>query len=153
MGILSKLLLALLAQIYLACAEVLTVAEQKDLFKLLKYNSESILMDIKNNFDNYGEISGNPHFDVKNVKDSLKILQESNVDYELRTTLVAHYHTEENIKKMANELAGESTLYLQKFKDCETCIKSNLEAVPKTQAEEFQKILSKKIKNVILRGY
>lgn len=112
-----------------------------------------VAMDIKNNFSNYGEISGNPHFDVKNVKDSLKILQESNVDYELRTTLVAHYHTEENIKKMANELAGESTLYLQKFKDCETCIKSNLEAVPKTQAEEFQKILSKKIKNVILRGY
>ena len=112
-----------------------------------------VAMDIKNNFASYGEISGNPNFDVNRVKQSLKILQESNVEYELRTTLVAHYHTEENIKKMANELAGEKTLYLQQFKDCETCIKSNLEAVPKSQAEEFQKILSKKIKNVILRGY
>ena len=112
-----------------------------------------VAMDIKNNFSNYGEISGNPHFDVNKVRESLQILQESNIEYELRTTLVAHYHTEENIQKMANELAGESTLYLQKFKDCETCIKSNLEAVPKTQAEEFQKILSKKIKNVFLRGY
>ena len=110
-------------------------------------------MDIKNNFSSYGEISGNPNFDVNRVKESLKILQESNVEYELRTTLVAHYHTEDNIKKMANELAGTNTLYLQQFKDCETCIKSNLEAVPKSQAEEFQKILSKKIKNVILRGY
>lgn len=112
-----------------------------------------VAMDIKNNFSSYGEISGNPNFDVNKVKESLKILQTSNVEYELRTTLVAHYHTEENIKKMANELAGESTLYLQQFKDCETCIKSNLEPVPKSQAEEFQKILSKKIKNVILRGY
>lgn len=112
-----------------------------------------VAMDIKNNFSSYGEISGNPNFDVNRVKESLKILQESNVEYELRTTLVAHYHTEENIKKMANELAGEKLLYLQKFKDCDTCIKSNLEAVPKSQAEEFQKILSKKIENVILRGY
>ena len=54
---------------------------------------------------------------------------------------------------MANELAGEELLYLQMFKNCDTCIKSNLEAVPKSEAEEFQKILSKKIKNVVLRGY
>ena len=86
-------------------------------------------------------------------KEAGKILKESGVEYELRTTLVAYYHSEENIKKMANELAGENLLYLQMFKDCDTCIKSNLEAVPKSQAEEFQKILSKKIKNVVLRGY
>lgn len=112
-----------------------------------------VAMDIKNNFDSYGEISGNLNFDFNKIKESLKILRESNVEYELRTTLVAHYHTEENIKKMANELSGENLLYLQKFKDCETCIKSNLEAIPKSVAEDFQKILSKKIKNVILRGY
>ena len=117
--------------------------------KLLDY----VAMDIKNNFASYGEIIGNPNFNVSSVKTSLKILQESKVPYELRTTLVAYYHTEDNIKKMANELAGENILYLQKFKDCETCIKSNLEAVPKSQAEEFQKILQKKIKNVELRGY
>ena len=117
--------------------------------KLLDY----VAMDIKNNFADYGEISGNLTFDVKKIKESLNILRESNVEYELRTTLVAHYHSEENIKKMANELAGENVLYLQMFKNCDTCIKSNLEAVPKSQAEEFQKILSKKIKNVILRGY
>ena len=112
-----------------------------------------VAMDIKNNFADYGEISGNLTFDINKIKESLKILRESNVEYELRTTLVAYYHTEENIKKMANELAGENLLYLQMFKDCDTCIKSNLEAVPKSQAEEFQKILSKKIKNVVLRGY
>lgn len=112
-----------------------------------------VAMDIKNNFEDYGEISGNLTFDINKIKESLKILRESNVEYELRTTLVAYYHTEENIKKMTDELAGENLLYLQMFKDCDTCIKSNLEAVPKSQAEEFQKILSKKIKNVILRGY
>ena len=112
-----------------------------------------VAMDIKNNFSDYGEIAGTPNFDANKIKESLQILRDSNVEYELRTTLVAHYHSEENIKKMANELAGENILYLQKFKDCDTCIKSNLEAVPKSEAEEFQKILSKKIKNVILRGY
>ena len=117
--------------------------------KLLDY----VAMDIKNNFGDYGEIIGNPNFNVSSIKESLKILQEHKVPYELRTTLVAHYHTEENIKKMANELAGENVLYLQQFKNCETCIKSNLEAVPKSQAMEFQKILAKKIKNVELRGY
>ena len=117
--------------------------------KLIDY----VAMDIKNNFADSGEIAGNPTFDFNKIKESLKILRESNIEYELRTTLVAHYHSEENIKKMANELAGENILYLQKFKNCDTCIKSNLEAVPKSEAEEFQKILSKRIKNVILRGY
>lgn len=112
-----------------------------------------VAMDIKNNFADYGEISGNLTFDFDKIKESLEILRNSNVEYELRTTLVAHYHSEDNIKKMANELAGEKLLYLQKFKNCDTCIKSNLEAIPKSQAEEFQKILAKKIKNVILRGY
>ncbi len=117
--------------------------------KLLDY----VAMDIKNNFADYGEIAGVPNLNADKIKQSLEILHQSGVEYELRTTLVAHYHTEENIKKMANELAGQNILYLQKFKDCETCIKSNLEPVPKSEAENFQKILSKKIKNVILRGY
>ncbi len=112
-----------------------------------------VAMDIKNNFADYGEIAGIPNLSADKIKQSLEILRASNVEYELRTTLVAHYHTEENIKKMANELAGEKILYLQKFKDCETCIKSNLEAIPKSEAENFKQILSKKIKEVILRGY
>lgn len=123
----------------------------KDLLdkKLLDY----VAMDIKNCFDSYGEIIGNPSFDVSKVKESLEILRKSKVPYELRTTLVDFYHTPETITKMAEELKGEKTLFLQKFKDTGTCIESNLEPVSLEKAREFQQILQTTIKNVELRGY
>ncbi|MBP3619702.1 MAG: anaerobic ribonucleoside-triphosphate reductase activating protein [Clostridia bacterium] len=117
--------------------------------KLIDY----VAMDIKNNFDNYCGITGvSKNFSDK-VEETLQILKDSKVEFELRTTLVKEFHSRENIEKIASELAGQNKLVLQKFVENENCLNFGLHEVEKKQAQEFQEILSKSIKNVSLRGY
>ncbi len=117
--------------------------------KLLDY----VAIDIKNAFDEYPPICGVPNINTENIKNSLKILKDFNLPYELRTTLVKGFHTKETISKMAKDLEGEKLLYLQKFVDSGACMKENLEAIKKEEAFSFKEILSSTIENVELRGY
>ncbi len=112
-----------------------------------------VAMDIKNNFDDYAAITGLKVNLSDRVKQSLDILKKSNINYELRTTLVDEYHNKENIIKLAKDLSGEKILYLQKFVDSGDLIGYELNPVSKSQALEFQKILSENIEKVVLRGY
>ena len=112
-----------------------------------------VAIDIKNNFANYPPICGVQVVDTNKIKESLHLLKQYNIPYELRTTLVKGFHTKETIEKMANDLAGEQKLFLQKFVDSGACMQNNLEEIKKAEAQEFASILSKKIKSVSLRGY
>ena len=112
-----------------------------------------VAMDIKNNFKDYSPITGIRFNWSSKVKESLEVLTNSNIKYELRTTLVKEYHKISNIIQMAEDLKGQKTLYLQKFVDSGAINQSGLNEIDKTQAKEFQDILSKTIENVILRGY
>ncbi|MBO5394927.1 MAG: anaerobic ribonucleoside-triphosphate reductase activating protein [Clostridia bacterium] len=117
--------------------------------KLIDY----VAMDIKNASTHYQAISGVVSPQIDNIKKSLALLKENGVPYELRTTLVEGFHTTESICQMANELAGENTLYLQKFVDSGGCLGANLNAVSKAEAQKFQATLKQHIQNVYLRGY
>lgn len=112
-----------------------------------------VAMDIKNNFENYNNITGVCNPQVDNIKKSLTLLKQYNVKYELRTTLVENFHSEENIKKLAQDLKGEKLLYLQKFVDSGACIQNNLTEIKKEQAIRFKEILTNTIEKVELRGY
>lgn len=112
-----------------------------------------VAMDIKTCFNEYEKITNVKNELAKKVQESLKILKESKVEYELRTTLVNEFHNEETILKMAEELANENILYLQKFVDSGACIENNLSEVPKSDALKYKEILEKTIKTVVLRGY
>lgn len=112
-----------------------------------------VAIDIKNDFSNYSVITGVPNPNTEAIKKSLALLKKFSVDYELRTTLVKEFHTQKNIEKLSEDLKGEKLLYLQKFKLSEGVFNQALHEVPKVEAEKFQEILKKNIKNVILRGY
>jgi len=126
-----------------------SVVEKLAKNKLINY----VAIDIKNSFDDYPPICGVKQVNTDNIKQTLKILKEHNINYELRTTLVEGYHTKDTISKMAEDLKGEKLLYLQKFVDSGACMKNNLQAISKEQAKEFQTILSNSIEKVELRGY
>ena len=122
--------------------------------KLLDKNVlDYVAMDIKNNFDDYDKITGIDGINIENVKKSLDILHQYDTPYELRTTLVNQFHKEENIEKLAKDLADEHVLYLQKFVDADTCFKHGLTEVDKMTAVFYAGVLSKTIDNVLLRGY
>lgn len=117
--------------------------------KLIDY----VAIDIKNDFSNYSVITGVPNPNTEAIKKSLALLKKFSVDYELRTTIVKEFHTQKNIEKLSEDLKGEKLLYLQKFKLSEGVFNQTLHEVSKVEAEKFQEILKKNIKNVILRGY
>ena len=52
---------------------------------------------------------------LKNIKESIKLLMKSNIDYEFRTTVVPTLHDEEDIKQICNRLKGCKKYVLQKF--------------------------------------
>ena len=112
-----------------------------------------VAMDIKNNFDDYSPITGVIFPWVDKVKETLSILTNSNIKYELRTTLVKEYHKMSNILQLAEDLKGQKVLYLQKFVDSGNINQSGLNDVDKETAKTFQTELSKTITNVYLRGY
>ena len=112
-----------------------------------------VAMDIKNSFENYPKTTGLKNLNTDNIKHSLEILNSSNIDYELRTTIVKELHQSDDIKAMAKELKGAKKLYLQQFVDTDSCINRGLNPVSKEIASEWKEILSTTIDSVELRGY
>lgn len=80
--------------------------------KLVNY----IAMDIKAPAKNYEKLAGKKT-DMKKIKKSIKIIQDSGVDYEFKTTFVPELLKKEDIVEIAKELKGSKKYYLQQFKN------------------------------------
>ena len=111
-----------------------------------------IAMDIKNSEARYAETAGCPGINIENIKKSIKIIENSGINYEFRTTLVKEYHDENSIKEMADLVKGARQLFLQKFVDREGVIKKGLHDVSIEEATKFKGILSDVVPTE-LRGY
>ena len=111
-----------------------------------------IAMDIKNSESMYLETAGCLQINMENIKNSIKIIENSGVNYEFRTTLVKEYHSEKSIREMADLVKGAKQLYLQKFVDREGVIKKGLHDISIEEANKFKGILSEVVPTE-LRGY
>jgi len=116
--------------------------------KLIDY----VAMDIKNSYKKYNLTCGKI-IDIDKIKQSIKYIMSSGIDYEFRTTLVDNHHEKDDIKEIGKMIKNAKKYYLQKFEDSGECIEDNLQAISKATALEFKEILEKNIKNVMLRGY
>ena len=65
-----------------------------------------VAMDIKNSPEKYAATIGLDTFDLAAVSESLAFLKTGAVDYELRTTAVAQYHTDEDFRAIGAWIAG-----------------------------------------------
>jgi pyruvate formate lyase activating enzyme len=82
--------------------------------KLLDY----VAMDIKAPLavEKYSKATGvNTEKLLENVKESIRLLMESSIDYEFRTTVVPTIHTLDDIKQISCSLKGCRKYVLQKF--------------------------------------
>jgi len=79
-----------------------------------------VAMDIKTKlaFEKYDEIAGNVLTQemFENIKSSIKILLDSKIDYEFRTTLVKDFHSKEDIIEVCKSIRGAKAYYLQNLK-------------------------------------
>lgn len=114
--------------------------------KLVDY----IAMDIKNNFDNYDKVIGTKT-NIENIKKSIDIIKNSNIDHEFRTTIMKNYHNLENIKNIC-ELIGNSKYYLQNFKDSENVLDKSLKSFTDQELKDLEKNLISIFPNVKVRG-
>lgn len=79
--------------------------------KLIDY----IAMDLKAPADKYKEVTG-VKADFNNIKKSVKIIMQSNLPYEFRTTVVPGFLNKDDILEMGKIIKGAPAWYLQGFK-------------------------------------
>ena len=121
--------------------------------KLIKNNLiDYIAMDIKSDWDTYKEVSGCPRINLDKIKESIKIIEEANLPYEFRTTIMKNYHNIDNITKICNYISPKSTYYLQNFVNSEFVINKKLVPFTNDELKELSKKLKEKFPNVKVRG-
>ena len=119
-----------------------------------KKKVDYIAMDIKSSEENYLRVAGiNNKMLLDKVKESIKILKTSGIDYEFRTTLVKELHKEEDMDGIGKLINGAKRFYLQKFTDHGNCIEDGFSEVDIDTANKYLEIIKKYCENAKLRGY
>lgn len=73
-----------------------------------------IAMDIKAPFEKYSEVV-NVGIDISKIKESIKIIMNSQIEYEFRTTVIASQLSSFDFEQIAKSINGAKRYYLQRF--------------------------------------
>jgi pyruvate formate lyase activating enzyme len=111
-----------------------------------------VAMDIKNSTERYGETVDICNYDTAKVEESIDFLLQNKVDFEFRTTIVAEYHTIQDIESIAKRIKGAPRYFLQNFVDSGNLIGENLHAVSKENLEKMRETALKHLEKVEIRG-
>ena len=111
-----------------------------------------IAMDVKNAPAKYAGTVGVPGFDLTPVRESARLIMESGVDYEFRTTVVGEYHTVADIAAIAEELRGARRYFLQNFRDSGGLIGSGLHPAKREDLFAMRDAAAAVIPETALRG-
>lgn len=119
----------------------------KEVLPLVDY----VAMDIKSSPEGYDKATGAEiPFDV--FFESIKLLRQSGVRYEFRTTAVKGIHTVEDFEKIADILLPREKYYIQNFIDSGNLLSSGLSAFTKEEMKEIAETVRKKVPRTTLRG-
>ena len=116
-----------------------------------------VAMDIKNGPEHYAPTCGLERMDLKKIEESVSVLLEGRVDYELRTTVVRPIHDAQSIAAMAKWVKNLSETpvkrwFLQPFVDRETVVFAGFSAPEKEELCRFAQLLSAAAEQVSVRG-
>ena len=111
-----------------------------------------VAMDIKNSKEQYAVTVGIPGFDITGVEESIRIIRQSGIDYEFRTTAVRQLHTAEDFAAIGRWLHGSKNYYIQNFVDSGNLIGSNMSGFSKEELEVFADSLTGDFEFISIRG-
>ncbi len=116
--------------------------------KLVDY----VAMDIKATWENYSKIAG-VDVDLEKIKESIRIIKASGVDYEFRCTILPEFNVNDIIR-IAKMLNNPKKLCLQQFKPVTTIDENYLKKKPKSieELKHLKDILKDYAEKIILRG-
>ncbi len=115
-------------------------------------NIDYVAMDIKNSKEKYALTAECSNDDLANVEKSIAILKEKKIDFEFRTTIVAEYHTVDDIRSIAKWIKGAEKYFLQNFTDSGDLIKEGLNATSRENLELMRLAALDTIPTVEIRG-
>lgn len=110
-------------------------------------------MDVKNSPEKYARTVGVNNVDMGKILESMRLLKESGVDYEFRTTIIKEFHTADDMQKIAYLVSGAPRYFMQKHNDNDGCIAHGYTPVDKADAEKYIEYFKGKVGKVELRGY
>ncbi len=110
-----------------------------------------VAMDIKSSPDGYAAATGTDA-DVSAVTDSLSLLRQSGIPYELRTTAVRGLHTEANFAAIGRWLGEVPAYYIQRFVDSGQLLGEGYTAFSTEEMEHLLATVRAYIPSAQLRG-
>ncbi|MBO5777021.1 MAG: anaerobic ribonucleoside-triphosphate reductase activating protein [Clostridia bacterium] len=117
--------------------------------KLVDY----VAMDIKNSPHKYATTAGVQSIALDNILQTISIVKKSGVPHEFRTTIIKEFHTEDDMKYIADLVDGCDKYVLQKYVDRDDCISHGFAPIDKDTATQWLTHFSDKCKTTSLRGY
>lgn len=111
-----------------------------------------IAMDIKNGLNKYCVTSG-VEVDLNDIQNSIRLIMQSEVDYEFRTTVTNELHDEADIVEISRMISGAKAYYLQRFKDSGNILGKNQTPPSKQKLLMLKRVAQENgLLNVELRG-
>ena len=110
-----------------------------------------VAMDIKNAPESYRETCGGADV-VEQVAESVKILRNSGIPYEFRTTVVKPLHSEETLKALGQWLSGTEAYFIQNFRDTGDLVGQGLSAFSQEELKQLLSAVQPYLPNARIRG-
>lgn len=111
-----------------------------------------IAMDIKAGYSNYSTVSGVSNLLMKNIEQSISLIENSGISYEFRTTVVKDLHKETDFQEIVNMISPKSPYFIQSFKDSGNILLPGLSSCDITTLNHYLSIVKEKLPNASLRG-
>lgn len=111
-----------------------------------------IAMDVKDDFESYNKTSGVELINLENIKRSIKIIEESNVEHEFRTTVVKELHNYQHLENICEYIGKNEKYYIQNYRDCDTVLSRGLTGFSESELLDIEKRLKVTYPNVMIRG-
>ncbi|MCU0641002.1 MAG: anaerobic ribonucleoside-triphosphate reductase activating protein [Candidatus Margulisbacteria bacterium] len=111
-------------------------------------------MDIKAPLNDKYAAAAGAKVDLDNIRTSIKLIMDSGVDYEFRTTVIPNLLGLPEIAEIARTIAGAKKYALQQFVPAHSLIKEmqKLDPHPAETLQEMAKIARQSVPNTIVRG-
>lgn len=110
-----------------------------------------VAMDIKNDFLNYDKTAG-MCTNIDNIKESIEIIENSNIEYEFRTTIVKQFHDVGKLEKIIQYIGPNARYYIQNYQDCSSVLQRGLNGFDNEELLNIKNTLGVKYPNLVVRG-
>ena len=114
--------------------------------------ADYIAMDIKNSPEKYALTAGLPALDLSPVRQSVRLLLDSAIPYEFRTTVVDELHETSDFEAIGQWIAGAKAYFLQAFTDRDSVPFEGFHAPTKENLEKYASIARLYVPYTAIRG-